>query len=277
MITSKFLSHDDLALVARSWTVNNPKAKIIFLHGLFEYAGRYTYEAEYFNKNGYDFIGYDQRTHGESGGKRRAHIDDFNKYVKDCEIFVNKMSKGNLPYFLYAHSMGGLVLTSFLLSKKHVNPNFRGVILTGPFLQVKDDMAPILQKVAGVVARLFPNLKTVGGRPNSISRDPEVVKKFINDPLVYTDGMYACTGYQMLKQSQYITSHIHRFDYPYILMHGTDDQLADIGGSENMYEKSSSDDKTYITYPDYKHEITRDIGRDEVMEDMLAWTEERLS
>jgi len=278
MTTENISSFDGTQLQTRTWLAeNNTKGNIIFCHGLFEYAGRYAYEAEYFNLRGYDFYSFDQRTHGESGGKRRAYIRSFEPYAKDYEVIVHHIiEKSDKPIFLFSHSMGCTVMLTYLISQTIASDTFRGVIMSGPFLKAVDDMAPILQKLAGIVARLLPNIKTIAARPNTISRDKEEVRKYINDPLVYTDGMYAVTGYNMLAQSKWLMSRLEKFDYPFLIMHGTDDALANIQGSEKLYEVSPSQDKTFIPLKDHKHEITRELERDKVLQQMTDWMDERL-
>ena len=277
MVNDYLTSWDGTPLRTRTWLSQDPHANIIFCHGLFEYAGRYDYEARYFNEAGYNFYAYDQRSHGESAGKRRAYIRSFDNYIQDYKSVVDQLSKTfDTPYFLFSHSMGCTVMLSYLVKEKLVSPLFKGVIMSGPFIKSVDDMSPILQKFAGIIGRLFPAVRTIKARPNSISRDPEEVRKYINDPLVYTDGIYAVTGYQMLKQSDWLQTQLAKFDYPFILMHGTDDTLADIIGSKRLYQESPSTDKTFTPLLDHKHEITRELERDKVLQAMVDWAEARV-
>ena len=278
MINDSISSYDGTTLRTRTWlSKESINGNIIFCHGLFEYAGRYDYEARFFNNAGYNFYAFDQRSHGESGGKRRSYIKTFDEYINDYKHIVSELSKTfDKPYFLFSHSMGCTVMLSYLIKEKLTSPQFRGVIMSGPFIKSVDDMSPILQKFAGIIGRLFPSVRTIKARPNSISRDPEVVRKYINDPLVYTDGIYAVTGYQMLKQSEWLQTQLEKFDYPFLIMHGTDDTLANIQGSESLYKLSPSSDKTFTPLLDHKHEITRELERDKVLQAMVDWLGERV-
>lgn len=271
-------SHDGTSLRTRTWpTKETHQGNIIFCHGLFEYAGRYDYEAQYFNKNGYNFFTYDQRTHGESEGKRRAFIKSFDDYIDDYKVILENISQQfKKPFFLFSHSMGCTVMLSHLIKEKNNDPLLKGIIMSGPFIKSVDDMSPILQKCAGIIGKLFPSVRTISPRPNTISRDKEEVRKYINDPLVYIEGIYASTGYQMLNQSKILQEQLSRFDYPFLIMHGTDDSLADIKGSEKLYELSPSEDKTFIPLLDHKHEITRELERDKVLQQMIDWMNDRL-
>jgi len=275
---SVLISFDETKLKTRSWLCDsNSKADVIFCHGLFEYSGRWGYEAEYFNERGYNFYSYDQRSHGESGGDTRAYIRSMDNYIKDFGIFLNENLKDRKkPFFLFAHSFGAMVMISYLIQQKFDSPYFRGVLFSGPFIQQKAETAPLLQKMAGIIATIMPKFKTIGVRPNSISRNADEVKKYINDPLVYTGGMYASTGHRILQQIKFLSDKLHKFDYPFLVMHGTDDELTEIKASERLHKESPSTDKTFIPLKDFKHEITRDIGRDDVLKTMIQWMDDRV-
>ena len=84
--------------------------------------------------------------------------------------------------------MGGLVQCSHLLNNDPP-ANFKGAIFSAPFLKPDRNTAPILQKVAGIVAALAPRLRVLDLDPTTISRDPDEIEKYINDPLIYSDKM----------------------------------------------------------------------------------------
>ena len=70
------------------------------------------------------------------------------------------------------------------------------------------------------------------------------VKAYINDPLVYTRGMKARWSLCALNALQEIEERLRDIMWPYLLMHGSDDQLVLKEGSEMLHEKSQSEDKT---------------------------------
>lgn len=270
-------SHDGLALHRQSWTAASAKADMAFVHGFFEHCDRYGAEAKFFNEAGYNFHAYDQRTHGKSGGKTRSFISDFDHYIKDYQQFLALLRLGEeRPYFLCSHSMGGLVTCSYLLKHKPQLENCKGVIFSAPFLMPDGNTAPLLQKLSGVVGTLFPKAKVLKIDANAISRDAEEVKKYVNDPLIYNDKLYAASGYQLIKQMRSIRGKFSEITLPFLILHGTDDKLAEISGSELLYAESKSTDKTFIPLQDYKHEITRDLGKEKVLDTILEWMNNRI-
>ena len=276
MDQGSFLSHDGLALVSKSWHAADPKADIAFAHGFFEHCGRYANEASAFNAAGYHFHSYDQRTHGLSEGKRRSYVTDFEDYLKDYRIFLDQLNLGKeRPYFLMAHSMGGLVTCSHLIDTS-APTEMLGVILSAPLLQPDKDTAPLLQKISGLVGTLMPALKVIAIDPHAVSRDPDKVKAYVDDPLNYTDKMYAASGYHLLRQMRKIESQLNKIKTPLLIMHGTDDKLAELQGSQLLYASAKSTDKEFVQLKNYKHEITKDVDHEVVLDTMIKWMDERM-
>lgn len=276
LTTSKLDTKDGLHLHANNWLIDSPIANMHFVHGFFEHSGRYDREAQFFNEAGYNFYSYDQRTHGLSEGKLRSYVSSFDDYLEDYSFFLSKTTQGDKPYFLFAHSMGGLVQCSYLLEEKELGSNFKGAIFSAPLLMPDKDTAPLLQKFSGVVGTLLPRLKAVAIDANAVSRDPAEVAKYVNDPLNYTDKMYASSGYQLLRQMKKVQAKLESFNHPFLVLHGTNDKLSEINGSKLLFNKANSQDKKFIELKDYKHEITKDLGKEKVLDDILSWMQQRI-
>jgi acylglycerol lipase len=111
--------------------------------------------------NGFDVQLIDLRGYGLSGGYRMV-----NNRVHDYHYDVTALLKQcdpKLPLFLYAHSMGGLTVTTYLLN----NPNLKvsGVILSAPLLYFHESKQADEAKKAAVKA-LAPHLEVSYNRFN---------------------------------------------------------------------------------------------------------------
>jgi len=275
--SKKMITYDGLKLHQQAWTIPAAKADIAFVHGFFEHCNRYHNEAAYFNEAGYNFYSYDQRTHGQSEGKYRSYISDFNDYLKDYQQFVSQLKLGQeRPYYLFAHSMGGLVMFSYLLAQAQHPALCKGAIFSAPLLMPDKETAPILQKISAIVGTLLPRARVLKIDATAISRDPEEIKKYLEDPLVSNEKMYAASGYQLIKQMKNIRSKFSELQLPFIILHGSDDKLAEIEGSKLLYNESQSTDKTFVPLENHKHEITRDLGKEKVLNTILNWMNDRL-
>lgn len=278
MVADFFTTKAGVKLRTNSWAIDNAKADIYFVHGFGEHSKRYFSEAQYFNALGFNFHAYDQRTHGESEGNTRAYIKDFYYYVNEFGEFLEHSNYGkNRPFFLMSHSMGGLVLLSYLLQKQTRKSNYLGTAFSSPFLMPNKDTAPILQKLASLVALIAPKLQTVKIEKEHISRDPKEQDSYVNDPLNFNGGVYAKSGASLLKQMKSIRPNFKDFKDPFIIQHGTVDQLAEFQGSQCLYDESTSTDKTFIPLEGYHHEITRDVDFEAVRENFGVWMRERIT
>jgi len=263
---------DQTKLKTRAFPISDALADIVFCHGFLEHSGRYDQEAKFFNDNGFNFITYDQRNHGQSDGKPKAFISDFNLLIKDLGMVIANYNVGiNRPFFLLGHSMGGLVITSYILNIKKDQPIPNGLLLSAPLLLPKADMAPILQKLSGLIAAIAPKLKTIKLDPNEISSDKEQVNKYIKDPLIYKGGVPAKSGAELLKQMKIIGAQLKRMELPFIIQHSRIDQLTEFQGSQKLYNEASSKDKQFVKLEVSKHEILKDIEHESVLSNYKDW------
>ena len=83
--------------------------------------------------NNFDVHMIDLSGFGYSGGVRMAKnsIQKFQRDIIDSFSFFNP----SIPLFLYAHSMGGLSMISFLINNPDLN--VAGVLLSAPLLRLK--------------------------------------------------------------------------------------------------------------------------------------------
>lgn len=264
-----FTTADNFDIFEQTWPCDNAKGVVIITHGIAEHSGRYGHVAMALAKAGYTTIGFDLRGHGKSSGKRN-YINSFQDYLSDLREVLNraKINFPDLPLFLYGHSMGGGIVTLFTIER---NPDVKGVLLSGPSVKVSEDISPFLQKISGVLSALFPKLPAVKLDSADISKDPEVVKAYDNDPLNYRGGILARTAAELLNSTKTITARSKVIDLPILIMHGGNDKLAEVAGSEMLYENVSSSDKTLKIYDGLFHEIHNEPEQAEVIADMVKW------
>lgn len=267
-----FESFDGFRLHEQSWAPEKEsdiKAILIIIHGYAEHGGRYNHVGKYFAEQGYYVAAFDHRGHGRSDGKDTIlrSIDDC---AKDVEVFLERIQT-RIPGttgFILGHSMGGLVVTDFVLK---MQPQLNGILLSGAGVKISDEISPFLVKMSGVLGKIAPNMKTIKLDANSVSRDPEEVNKYNNDPLNYRGGVPAATGAAINNAIAYVDAHVEEFTLPVRIMYGTEDKLADPTGSKNLYENISSKDKTLVPYEGLYHEIFNEPEKEQIMEECLAW------
>lgn len=257
-----------------SWMPPNPKAIVHILHGVFEHGGRYEHVGVYLKKAGIGVVAADHYGHGRSPG-RKGYIAHWDDLVEDTHVWIEEVKSqySHIPHFLLGHSLGGLLAVSYLRKK---NPDFRGIILLSAALKLREDLSPILQKLAPVLGNLLPWLKTVRLDATAISRDPKVVTDYINDSLVYTGKVYARTGQQTLQETKDIEIFFPKFYWPLLIMHGSADRLTEPGGSKQLYNKASSTDKTIKIFEGWYHELLNEPDHDGVLGLISDWVSARV-
>lgn len=274
---SFYQTHDDQELYLQSWTPEKePKAAVLIIHGLAEHSGRYAHLAEKLNESGYAAYTFDGRGHGKSSTpKPTAYFANMDDYLKDVDGIFKKMkaSVGNIPCFLFGHSMGGGIAVHYALQYR---PTVKGILLSGAALAPGDDISPLLISASKVLSLLTPKLKVMQLDETKLSRDPEVIARHRADPLIYREKIPARTGAELLRTLNYIQPSMQDFDYPVLIMHGTADVLTNVAGSKLLYERAGSTDKTLKLYEGFYHEIINELGKEQVMSDMIEWLDARI-
>jgi alpha-beta hydrolase superfamily lysophospholipase len=256
----------------REWRVPEPNAQIFLVHGYAEHVGRYEHFASQLNNAGFDVIGYDQVGYGLSNGER-AYVSRFDQYVWDLHSVMRHYKNEAIPNFLFGHSMGGLVATSYCILYR---PKLNGVITSGAALKVNKDTSPILQKIAPVLGEIFPRLKTTKIGSQDISRDPLVVEAYEKDPLVYHEGIKARLAGEMLGRIKRTNQLAHLFTQPVLMMHGGADQLTDPNGTMQFFNSCASVEKELKIWDGLLHEILNEPEKESVITHLVNWINRRI-
>jgi len=274
--TGDFQSADGLRLREQSWLPNGaPKAAVILHHGLWDYSDYYAPFAEELVKHNFAVYAFDIRGHGNSGGDR-YFIKSFDEYISDLDIFLKRVQKhaNGKPVFLFGHSLGGLISTTYVLA----NPknDLRGVIISGAGLKEGHDVTPLLKKIVPILGSIAPKLPSYKPDFNFGSRDKNVVEKKLKDPLIDHKGLPARAGAEGLRAIANAQANMEKFSAPVLIMHGTGDHWTNSEGSQQLAKRASSKDKTLKMYEGFYHELLTDTNKAVVWNDIIAWMDARL-
>ena len=261
---------DGLKLFTRAWEINDAVANVYIVHGFVEHSGRYNEIASFFNRHGCSVYAYDLRGHGKSEGEK-PYIKRFTLLDEDMSRWMDATFTAEKPSFLFGHSLGGLVICSYLIRKKPRLDNLKAVMMTGPALMIHRDIAPFLQKIAPIVGEFVPKMTTLGLDGEFVSKDPAVVAAYRADPLVYHKKSHARSGWEIMKTMKYVQDNASDFSYPVYIAHGLSDKLTEPDGSKKFYSNISSSDKTLKLYDGLYHEIFNEPERDIFYNDLENW------
>ncbi len=270
-----FTGHEDQKLYYQTWRPDDaPIATLIIVHGLGEHSGRYMNLVNKIVPDGVTVYAFDHRGHGRSADKMVAHVNSWDEYRGDVAAFVQMAAKNeaDTPLFLMGHSMGGLIVTNYVL---HHSDKLRGVIISAPPLG-EVDVSPILRGVGKVMSALKPDFAIDNGLDvNGISRDPEVVAAYENDPLVH-GKVSARWSTEFFKTIDWTRAHAADFKPPVLMIHGEADSLGPIAGSRAFFKQIKQEDKTYVAYEGGYHESLNDLHHAEAAAEIEKWIQARV-
>lgn len=248
---------------------------MLFVHGFGEHSGRYEVIARWFAERGRSVHAYDQMGHGLSSGAR-GHVTRFDDYLDDLEFMLQRVSsesKNPLP-ILIGHSLGGLIAATLACER---SPAISRLVLSGPALDLGDDISRLKIGLARLLRRLMPGFSMDAGLDeNALSRDPEVVRCYREDPQVH-GRMSASLAVGMMERQETTSASNNQIKVPVLLLHGEADGLCPVESTRAFYEglapevASQSEIKTY---PGLKHEIFNEPEREQVFQDLLSWLTE---
>lgn len=264
-------TNDSIDIFAQKWEgADKPKAVICLIHGMGEHSSRYAHWAERFVEKGYAVIAFDQRGHGKSGGNR-GHAPSFDVLFDDVTIFLNK-AKENFPdnkYILYGHSMGGAVVSNYLI---HRQPQITGAVLSSPYFRMAFEAPKLKIQLGRWMEDLLPKLALPTGlNADHISRDKKEVDIYKKDKLVH-DKISAKMGMQLIDNGEYAIAHAKEIKIPTLLIHGTGDQLTSHLASKEFLSNAGSNISAKF-YDGLYHEMHHEPERDDVFKDILAFVE----
>jgi alpha-beta hydrolase superfamily lysophospholipase len=243
-------------------------AVIILIHGMGEHLGRYSALAKQFNQYNYAVCAYDQYGHGLSDGKR-GDLPSLSFMYDTLDIFLDKVKSDfpKVPVILYGHSMGGNVLANFLIRKQ---PKVNAAILSSPWFKLPTKPPVLKLMLAKIMNYIYPSyLDRTNLDALSISRDHEVVKNYLSDPLVHahiTPRFFL----RMNEAANYALDHADKISVPFLIFNGTNDALTCVQGSL-LFANSNKRLGTLKLYEGGFHELHNDDAKYQLFDDILDW------
>ncbi len=269
-IEGKFIGVRNTQIFYQAWLPEGDvKAVLPIVHGLGEHSGRYLNVVNHFVPLGYVVYGLDHIGHGKSGGAREfvEHFDDFSDTFTQYMNMVKQWQPGK-PIFLLSHSIGGLIAAYYLLDHQ---AEFQGAIFSAPVVKVASHVSKTTVFMARTLSLLAPSAGVLPVDPSTISRDPDVVKAYVADPLVFHGKTTARLAAEMLRALIRVSAETDKITLPFLAMQGGGDLLVDPDGAQILYEKAGSKDKTLKIYDGLYHEIFNEPERAVVFNDIETW------
>ena len=241
---------------------------MVWVHGMGEHSGRYDWYINEFGKLGFASIAFDLFGHGKTTGKR-GHVKSYDHLLACIDTAITEAEKLVLRHqiFLYGHSMGGNIVANYLLDR---NPNLGGIILSASALKLAFEPSSLLIFIGNLTRKIMPGFTQPNGlNPNDLSRDPQVVEAYINDPLVH-NRVSSELGLSLLERGKSALQRAVDFkpNVPVLVLHGAEDKIASPAGSKQFAEALQA---KFILYPNLFHEIHNEPEKNQVLGDVVNW------
>ena len=268
-------SKDGTKIFTRAWRPTTPaRALVVLVHGFKAHGGLFDWVGIQLAQRGYSAYALDLRGHGRSDGER-LHIDKLSDYTDDVDATVTmaRRREPGLPLFVLGHSAGGVISCMYAL--EHQN-QLAGLIAESFAHEVPaPDFALAVIKGLGKIA---PNLHVFKLEDEAFSRDASFVQRMKTDPLIERKAYPAYTVAELVRADERLKNGgFAAIKLPVLILHGTADRVTRPHGSQRFDQLGGSQDKTLKLYEGHYHDLLNDIGREEVLDDIVAWMGNRIA
>ena len=273
-------SADGTKLFYRRWEPKEPKAVLLFVHGVGEHSGRYVHVGQYFAERDFACYAHDYRGSGQSEGKR-GYINRYCEYLDDFGglIEVARERQPGKKLFAIGHSQGGTIVLAYALDHPEA---FAGVIVSSPALGVVLGDMPawkvlLANYLTPILSRIVPGFALDNEiNPDYLSHDPAVGEAYASDALVHDRAVVRWyTEYRRTQEE--ILSRASEFRVPCLVMQAGDDHLAPREKTEEFYSRLTISDKRLIVYEGFYHELFNEVEKERVLRDVEEWLAPRVA
>ena len=268
--------HDD-SLKEQALQSVKPRAVVLLVHGLGEHAGRYDAMAGILRTWGFEVRAYDQRGHGQSGGKpgtlpvQNALLSDLADVVDD----VRAQCPG-APLVLLGHSLGGLVASRFVAFQ--LRP-IDALVLSSPAL---DAGLSLLQKtLLAVLPKFLPDATVSNGlNPQYLSHDARVVRAYQADRWVH-NRISPRLGKFIADAGPAVIAAAASWNVPTLVLYAGDDKLVNPNGSRRFVDAAGRSPRvapktvTGVCFEGLYHEIFNELQSTPVFMELKTWLDAR--
>ena len=251
---------------AYRWDADPPRCVAILVHGYAEHTGRYEHVARALVEKGAIVYAADHFGHGRSEGEPAVveHIEDL---VADTGqlVVTARGEQAELPIVMIGHSMGGIIATRY--AQEH-GDELAALVLSGPAIGGNPDLLGLVN---------LPEIPDVPLDPDWLSRDPEVGRRYAEDPLVYSGPFKRPTLQALVASVDAVANGGDLGSLPTLWIHGEQDFLCPLPQAREAIERIRGSRFEEKIYPGARHEVFNETNQDEVLDDVVAFVRRSLS
>lgn len=268
-------AEDGNCLQAFSWKPQgDPRAVVLIIHGIRDHAQRYDALGQALAAKGIAAYASDLRGYGHSGGHRQR-IDSMEQVIADIDQLA-KRARADFPgkkVFVYGHSLGGLIATSYALERQG---ELAGLVLSGPALVLPSSVTQGDITGAKIFGAILPNLPAQPVDEAGFVSTQAEKDAFLKDPFIDHDKLPARTARATLNAIEALGPRMEQLKLPLLVMHASSDALTYPEGSRELHRRAASTDKELVMWDGVFHDLLHEPKREEVLAKVTTWLEARL-
>jgi len=269
-----FPAKDNLRLYVREIRPSTARAEVFILHGYGDHGGRYLEVMRHLAGQGYAAHALDFRGHGQADG-RRGHVYRFSEYLDDLEVFLGRVKERaqGRKVFGLAHSHGALITLTYGIT--HRSAGVAGTVLVSPYLKLAFAPPRFLAAISGLLSKTVPFLHVANPlKAEMLTRDTAIQQATQADPL-YNRNTTPRWFTESNRAQLEVTLRAPEYVWPTLMLLGSADPVADPQAGRTLFPRLGSKDKELIEYPEFRHEVLNEIGRERAYADLTRWLEAR--
>jgi alpha-beta hydrolase superfamily lysophospholipase len=148
--------------------------------------------------------------------------------------------------------------------------------MTSPLLGIYVKVPAVKRLLGKVMSVVYPRFSLPSGlNPEHVSHDPEMVRGYAEDPLVFEIST-ARWFTEAMRAIEEVKAEAGRLAAPCLMMQAGDDRIADPRCAKPVFEAMGARDKQYVEYAGFYHELVNEVERGRVLADMTEWLGERI-
>lgn len=262
-------------LAGYAWEAAAPRACVVLLHGVGEYARRHNRLAVYLTRAGFSVYAMDLPGHGHSPG-RRGHIGSTDSIMRDINILITYAREHcpDVPFFVMGHSMGG----NLALSHRYYfggSCGAAGYIASSPWLVLKHPPSGAKLFLARVGRVVAPSLSVrIGLDPRDVCANP-VKNELDAGDMPNHDFISPMTSLSRLEDAARVLEAAGQHGPPVYLLHGSADNICDVEGSRRF--AAACGNCTYRELPGLSHETMNEEPFEDIIRGIVEWIDGQLA
>ncbi|SDO97727.1 Serine aminopeptidase, S33 [Actinopolyspora xinjiangensis] len=245
-------------LAVHSWVSDKPGWIALFSHAYAEHAGRYHRLAEKLAASRAVVCAVDMAGHGDSEGEPGV-VEDVEHLVGDLETLRRRVVEWypGLPVVSIGHGLGGTVAVRHA---QEYQEHLVALVLSAPVLGTFNALDLLADE----------RIPRTPVDPANLSRDPEVGREYLADPLVYHGPFPRSTLTAVAKMLRTIGDG-PTLAVPTLWLHGENDELVPEADTREGMERLRGPEFHEHGYAGARHDLFHETNAEEVLHDVVTF------